>query len=115
MLKLYTMDEAAAIFRVKKRVFAEFIADKPFYRVIGRAKLFTDQDISQLYEALACPSNSKSGTAPPTITCGGRSEASEFAKVRALMTKRRPKKSRPSANGKSSKVVSLASKLAAHS
>jgi hypothetical protein len=108
-LKLYTMDEAASIFRVKKRVFAEFIADKPFYRVIGRAKLFTDQDIVQLYEAMACPSNSASAATPPTGTSAALSEASEAARVAALMKKRLQRKSGRSGIRKSREVVSVAS------
>jgi hypothetical protein len=91
-LKFYTLAETAAIFRVSKRVFAEFIADKPFYRTIGRAKLFTDQDIAQLYEAMESPSKSASATTSrPT-----RSEASEYARVAALMSKALRKKSKPS-------------------
>lgn len=89
--KLYTLAETAAIFRVSKRVFAQFIADKPFYRTIGRAKLFTDQDIAQLYEAMESPSKAASAPASrPT-----RSEASEYTRVAALMPKALRKKSKP--------------------
>ena len=91
--KLYTLAETAAIFRVSKRVFAQFIADKPFYRTIGRAKLFTDQDIAQLYEAMECPSKSTSAPAPHAA----HSEASQYARVAALMSKARRKKSKPPA------------------
>ena len=63
--KLYTLAETAAIFRVSKRVFAAFIADKPFYRTIGRAKLFTEQDIAQLYEAMESPSKSTDAAPDP--------------------------------------------------
>lgn len=89
--KFYTLAEAAAIFRVSKRVFAQFIADKPFYRTIGRAKLFTDQDIAQLYEAMGSPSKSISAPAPRAP----RSEASEYARVAALMPRALRKKSKP--------------------
>jgi hypothetical protein len=58
--KLYTLTETAAIFRVSKQVFAE-----PFYRTIGRAKLFTDQDIAQLYEAMGSPSKSSNAATRP--------------------------------------------------
>jgi hypothetical protein len=91
--KLYTLAETAAIFRVSKRVFAQFIADKPFYRTIGRAKLFTDQDISQLYEAMKGPSKSTSVPAPGA----DRSEASSYARVAALLQKSSRKKSKPPA------------------
>ncbi len=99
--RLYTLTEAAGIFRVSRRVFAEYISDKPFYRTLGKAKLFTDQDLSQLYEALNCPSNSNSGPTPKTGTCAEPSEASESARLAALMTKPRRKPSRRGANGKS--------------
>jgi hypothetical protein len=112
-LKLYTMDEAAAIFRVKKRIFAEFIAGKPFYRVIGRAKLFTDQDIVQLYEAMECPSISANATAPSTGASAAHSVASESARVAALMKKRLPKKSGRSGIRKPREVVSMAASTSA--
>ncbi len=89
--KLYTLAETAAIFRVSKRVFAGFIADMPFYRTIGRAKLFTDQDIAQLYEAMHSPAKPANAQAfRPT-----HSEASEYARVAALMPKALRKKSKP--------------------
>lgn len=91
--KFYTLAEAAAIFRVWKRVFAQLIADKPFYRTIGRAKLFTDRDIAQLYEAMESPSKSTGAPAPPAP----RSEASVAARVAALMPKALLKKSKPRA------------------
>lgn len=89
-LKLYTLAEAAVIFRVSKRVFATFIADKPFYRTIGRAKTLTDQDIAQLYEAMECPSKPTRAPAP-RAAC---SEASEYARVAALMSGASRKKSK---------------------
>jgi hypothetical protein len=89
--KLYTLAETAAIFRVSKRVFAGFIADKPYYRTIGRAKLFTELDIAQLYEAMACPPMPASAQ----ISRSARSEASDYARVAALMSKPPRKKSKP--------------------
>jgi hypothetical protein len=91
--KLYTLAETAAIFRVSKRVFAGFIADKPFYRTIGRAKLFTDRDIAQLYEVMGSPSKSSNAA---TRSAADRPEASEYARVAALMSRALPKKSKRS-------------------
>jgi len=85
--KFYTLAEVAAIFRVSKRVFAQFIADKPFYRTIGRAKLFTDQDIAQLYEAMESPSKALSAPALPA-------QSSEHARVAALMSRALRKKAK---------------------
>ncbi len=84
--KFYTLAETAAIFRVSKRVFAAFIADKPYYRTIGRAKLFTDQDIAQLYEAMKSPSKSTGVPASQTDPSVGCSQASVAARVEALMS-----------------------------
>ncbi|WP_316179668.1 MULTISPECIES: hypothetical protein [unclassified Bradyrhizobium] len=86
------MAEAAAIFRVSKRVFAQFIVDKPFYRTIGRAKLFTDQDIAHLYEAMESGSSNQATRQPETIAY--RSEASEFARVAQLMAAKRSRRRR---------------------
>jgi hypothetical protein len=55
-----TLEEAAAYFRVSRRFFQGFIAEFPFYREIGRRKLFFADDIWHLTEALKrpCPSSS---------------------------------------------------------
>lgn len=47
-----TLEEAAAHFRVSRRFFQDFIASHPFYRVLGRRKLFFSDDIHRLTEAL---------------------------------------------------------------
>lgn len=56
--KLLTLDEVAGHFRVSRRTFQAHIRRYPFYRTLGRRKLFTEADIARLYEALPCPSNS---------------------------------------------------------
>src|SRR5438270_7842947 len=104
---LHTLDEAAARFRVSRRVFQDFVKEHPFYRVLGRRKLFTDADLSRLYEMLQCPSSSSDGTAALTGTSVAPSAASLSTKLQALLTKPPPKRSARAASGKSCKVVSL--------
>jgi hypothetical protein len=56
--KLYTVEEVAARFRVSRRTLQSHIRQYPYYRTLGRRKLFTEADISRLYENLPCPSSS---------------------------------------------------------
>jgi integrase len=52
------MDEVAAHFPVSRRSFQAHIRQFPYYRSLGRRKLFTKTDIQKLYEALPCRSSS---------------------------------------------------------
>src|SRR5215813_8308240 len=51
---LYTMDEAAKELRVS-RWLQDFIQRHPYYRMVGRKKLFTSEDVARLIGALPCP------------------------------------------------------------
>ena len=51
--KLYTLEEVAERFRVSRRTLQDFLRDHPYYRTLGRRKLFTEADITRLYEATA--------------------------------------------------------------
>src|SRR5215468_1947234 len=55
-----TLEEAAAYFRVSRRFFQDFLSNHPFYRVMGRRKLFFPDDIRRLTEALKRPCHSSS-------------------------------------------------------
>lgn len=55
--KLYTLVEAAEYFRVSRRTFQNHIKRHPFYRSIGRKKLFSDSDLARLYDSLPTPQN----------------------------------------------------------
>jgi len=55
---LYTLEEVAERFRVSRRTLQDFLRAYPYYRKLGRRKLFTEADIVRLYEALPCPSSS---------------------------------------------------------
>lgn len=95
MTDLLTMDEAATKLRISRRWLQDFIQDHPYYRTAGRKKLFTDEDITRLIEAMPCPGNSsrrvkarpRSGTSVANIS------ASLLTEVRALARSERPKRS----------------------
>lgn len=86
--ELYTIDEVAQRFRVSRRKLQAIIRDRPYYRVIGRRKLFTEADIQRLYESLPCPSNLSVDTAEKSSTSEAPSEAALWTKVRALLRER---------------------------
>jgi hypothetical protein len=90
-LKLYTEAEVAAMFRVSKRTFVDFIGKHRFYRKLGKQKLFTDADITQLYEHLDEP---LFGRPQQMQTAVFRSPASEAAIVEKLMRERLPRRKR---------------------
>lgn len=50
--EFYTLEEVAGRFRVSRRRFQDLIRQFPYYRLLGRRKLFTEDDINRLYEAL---------------------------------------------------------------
>jgi hypothetical protein len=53
-----TMDEAATFLRVKRRFFTDVVARSPFYREMGRRKLFFADEIARIKATLTCPSTS---------------------------------------------------------
>jgi len=61
-ISLYDFEEVAAYMRVSRRTLQDILRKYPFYRLVGRKKLFTDQDIRHLIEALPCPSKSSADT-----------------------------------------------------
>src|SRR2546423_15165645 len=52
---LLTRDEAASKLRVPRRWLQDFIQEHPYYRMVGRKKLFTSEDMTRLIGALPCP------------------------------------------------------------
>jgi excisionase family DNA binding protein len=89
-IELFTVEEVAARFRVSRRTLQAFIREHPYYRTLGRRKLFTEADIARLYEALTCPSSLSGDTAVQTGTSAARSEASLWTKAQALLTEKPP-------------------------
>src|SRR5690606_24172413 len=105
----YTMDEAAQLCGMSRRVFQEFIKRHPYYRLAGkRRKVFYREDIEQLKEAMRCRSGSEGGRAPRIGTSAAPSAAHLWKRVRELTTETPPKPTGSSERPKSSTVVSLA-------
>jgi len=92
-----TLEEAATYFRVSRRYFQGFIAVHPFYRMMGRRKLFFPDDIRRLTEALKrpCPSSSyRRANANRQITQSEvRTSESTLTELRELLTSAKRKKS----------------------
>ncbi|WP_237350427.1 MULTISPECIES: helix-turn-helix domain-containing protein [Rhizobium] len=109
--QLHTMDSVAEALHVSRRTLQDIIKDKPFYRQVGRRKIFTDADIQALLESLSCHLNSSrpAGTEALTSTSVAPSEASLLTKLQALTTGKGRKKSASVEKTRSSTVVSMAS------
>ena len=68
-------------------------------RKMGRTIIFSDADVSSLYEVSTCSSSSSVQKAP-TGSCAAPSGASALKKALALLTEKPPKKSSPSVKPK---------------
>src|SRR3984893_19274414 len=93
-LKLYTETEVAAMFRVSKRTFVDFIGKHSFYRKLGKQKLFTETDIMLLYEHLDDPPYGRAQEKPKICFHSPASEAARLEKLMmnpAWACKQRPK------------------------
>ncbi|MCZ6862676.1 MAG: hypothetical protein O7I42_20805 [Alphaproteobacteria bacterium] len=106
-ITLYDMDESAKQLRVCRRVFQDLIKLYPFYRVIGRKKLFTAEDLNEIIRRLPCPYASKREKEAQTSGSAGPSEASLYTRVSRLMTPKPQKKSGSGARPNCSKIVSM--------
>jgi hypothetical protein len=102
MTALHTMDEVAGKLRKSRRWLQEFLHDHPYYRLAGRTKLFTEEDINRLIEALPCPgSSSRHAKAGRRIgTSGGSTSGSLWTTARELLTGERPPRSLRRGSGK---------------
>lgn len=54
-VELYTMPETAEQLRVSRRWLQDYIKEHPFYRMAGRKKLFSADDIRKLHETMPRP------------------------------------------------------------
>src|SRR6266705_3539813 len=64
-LILLTVEEVAQRLHKSPRWLQDFLRDhptgpdgRPFFRLAGRTRLFSESDVGRLYEALPCPSSS---------------------------------------------------------
>src|ERR1035437_7761365 len=70
--EFYTVDEVTARFRVSRRTLQAHLRQHPYYRTLGRRKLFTEPDIARLFEALPCTSvSSRPAKARPRTGASG--------------------------------------------
>ena len=83
---LYTMDEAAEMLRIKRRRLQMLLHDYPFYRMIGRRKLFTHGDIEKIIEALPRPGELRTMKSARGFDRLPPSEAKLWERVREQMT-----------------------------
>src|SRR5262249_43034173 len=107
-LELFTLDEVASRFRVSRRSFQSLIRQHPYYRTLGRRKLFTETDIGRLYEALSCPSNSFRPAAArrPIGQSAARTSANMWTEAQRLLNEQPRNKSLKNGSGKSSRTSS---------
>ena len=92
---LHTMAEVAERLGTSKRWLQGFLSGRPFGRMAGRSRVFTEGDIAQIIEALPCPSSS-SCRAPACRKTGGyvgHNSGSALTKLRERLTKSSPRKS----------------------
>jgi hypothetical protein len=95
------MDEVAGKLRKSRRWLQDFLRDHPYYRTAGRTKLFTDEDVSRLIEALPCGNSSHRATARPSIgTSGENISGSLWITARELLTGARPQRFSRRGSGK---------------
>src|SRR5579885_647868 len=87
--ELFTLDETAARLHVSRRWLQDFLRGRPYGRMAGRKRLFTESDIAALIEELPCPSiSSRPGKANrPTGRSGARTSGSALTALRERLTK----------------------------
>jgi hypothetical protein len=108
-------DLAGTIFPVSEDVILREARKHGLGRKMGRAIIFSPQDIQHFYEAMPCPSSSSAAASRPIGSSAAPSGASALKKVQALLTDDSPKKSGRSARAKSSHSQSTVVALPARS
>src|SRR6516165_4034547 len=88
---LHTMDEVARKLRISRRFLQDIIKDHPYYKAFGRKKLFTDEDVSRIIEAMSCRGISarRARVARRTGTSGASTSESLLTEVRELANAKR--------------------------
>lgn len=90
---LLTLDEAAARLHVSRRWLQGFLRGKPYGKMAGRKRLFTEIDVAAIYEELPCPSTSRrrKPAARPLTGFEGPTSASKLSEALKLATEGRRK------------------------
>src|SRR6266566_4547122 len=104
MNELYTLDEICLRLRVSRRWLGGYLRTRPYYRIVGRRKMFTTEDLARLIGELPCPSNSTNARTRPIIGRGARTSASLYAEAQKLINGSSPSESSSSGNQKSNVV-----------
>lgn len=107
-LQTYTDAEFAAIFHKSVRWVREFARANGIGAKAGRDWLFSDDDVSAMWEAMRCRSESSGATARPTSISAEPSADSALTRALALATAKPQKKSASSAKPSCSNVRSMA-------
>src|SRR5262245_47655297 len=104
-------DLAGAVFPVSEQVILQTARKNGIGRKMGRAVIFSPDDVTQLYEALPGLSGSSNDPNRQTGSCAAPSAESALKRALALATSELPKKSgpkeRPSSSSSQSTVVAL--------
>ena len=72
-MTFYPLPAVATRLHKSPRWLQSYLRERPFGRMAGRTRLFTDADILALIESLPCPSSSSSATAQSPGTYAGPS------------------------------------------
>lgn len=107
-LQLHTVEEVAETFRKSVRWVREFAGKHGIGAKAGRDWLFSDDDVSAMWEAMQCRlRSSQAVTDRPTSTCAEPSADSALTKALALATHKPQKKSGSSEKASYSNVRSM--------
>jgi hypothetical protein len=92
--RLFTLPEVADRLHKSTRWMQYFLRDNPFGRMAGRTRLFTEDDVIAIIEALPAPSKSYGGMARQTPVRAEPSAASEWARAQKLFAEDKLKRSK---------------------
>jgi hypothetical protein len=89
---LHTVAEVVQRLGTSKRWLQGFLSGRPFGRMAGRSRVFTESDIAQIIEALPAPPCSTRPMCLKRKTGGfaGHTSGSALTKLRELLTEKKP-------------------------
>ncbi len=91
--EIMTMERVAERLHVCRKTLQRIIQDHPYYRQVGRRKIFTEADFQRLVEALPCPSNScpqahdtaTGSTMPSSLSKAGAAKSRRARETKAML------------------------------
>ncbi len=87
---LHTTAQVAERLGTSKRWLQGFLSGRPFGRMAGRSRVFTESDIAQIIEALPAPRCSTPRVSAKTGGYAGRTSGSASTQLRELLAKKKP-------------------------